>query len=178
MTGLSATTDSVEIFDPSTETFTLATPMMQGRQQHTATLLSSLKVLVAGGADVATGSDFKSAELFQPPSFLPLTVTAFDQVMTYGGTVPTLTYTSESPRSIRRRPARRPPQHQPGRNVSDHLLRRRQGWVRGHVRPRHADRESGTPHDHCQGRDQDVRDDLGVGAGRGSTQGRISPLTA
>ena len=66
MSGLSATTDSVEIFDPSTETFTLATPMMEARQQHTATLLSSLKVLVAGGADVATGSDFKSAELFQP----------------------------------------------------------------------------------------------------------------
>jgi N-acetylneuraminic acid mutarotase len=51
---------SAEIYDPSTEKWTLTASMNAARFQHTATLLPSGKVLVAGGDNAGT------AEIFDP----------------------------------------------------------------------------------------------------------------
>ena len=58
------TTNSVEIYNPVTESFITTSSMITSRQQHTATLLDDGTVLVAGGYD---GNDETSkAELFNP----------------------------------------------------------------------------------------------------------------
>jgi hypothetical protein len=54
-----------EIFDPATWTWSMAAPLAQPRTQHTATLLSSGAVLVAGGFDVR-GVSTSSCELYDP----------------------------------------------------------------------------------------------------------------
>jgi hypothetical protein len=54
---------SVEIFDPTTKTFTSAENMTVARASHTATLLPSGKVLIAGGYN---GNYLDSAELYDP----------------------------------------------------------------------------------------------------------------
>ena len=54
---------SVEIFDPTTKTFTSADNMTVARASHTATLLPSGKVLIAGGYN---GNYLDSAELYDP----------------------------------------------------------------------------------------------------------------
>jgi WD40 repeat protein len=53
-------TAAAELFNPGTETFTATGSMTAARSQHTATLLTNGKVLLAGGA----GNE--SAELFDP----------------------------------------------------------------------------------------------------------------
>ncbi|MGK4008246.1 kelch repeat-containing protein [Sorangium sp. So ce1036] len=56
---------SAELYDPETDTWTLLeTRLKQARHQHTATLLESGLVLVAGGR--AQGTPLKSAELYNP----------------------------------------------------------------------------------------------------------------
>ena len=56
---------TAEIYDPSTNSFTLTTGQMTvGRFLHTATLLPSGKVLLAGG--LSAGTDLSSAELYDP----------------------------------------------------------------------------------------------------------------
>jgi hypothetical protein len=63
---------SAEIFDPSKGTFTATGTMSAARETHTATLLTSGKVLVAGGSDGAVGNPtpavtiYAIAELFDP----------------------------------------------------------------------------------------------------------------
>lgn len=64
--GTGGTTDSAEIYNPATNTFTPIASMNQARQQHTATLLSNGQVLVTGGGDFAINGDRNSAELFSP----------------------------------------------------------------------------------------------------------------
>ena len=54
---------SVEVFDPTTITFTSAENMTAARAGHTATLLPNGKVLIAGGYK---GDYLNSAELFDP----------------------------------------------------------------------------------------------------------------
>jgi len=59
-----ASLDSAELYDPATDSFTDAGTMAAPRAMATATLLSSGKVLVAGGHDGA--HELKSADLFTP----------------------------------------------------------------------------------------------------------------
>ncbi len=59
-TGDATATSTAELYDPTTESFaSTAGPMHAARERHTATLLSSGKVLLTGGIDA-------SAELFDP----------------------------------------------------------------------------------------------------------------
>lgn len=62
---------SAEIFDPSTGMFTATGSMAVPRESHTATLLSSGKVLITGGSDgtlgyTATTTLYASSEMFDP----------------------------------------------------------------------------------------------------------------
>ncbi|MGK3968004.1 kelch repeat-containing protein [Sorangium sp. So ce118] len=56
--------DSAELYDPKTRTWTDAAPMRHARTEHTATLLPSGKVLVAGGHPVDFGDE--NVELYEP----------------------------------------------------------------------------------------------------------------
>jgi N-acetylneuraminic acid mutarotase len=56
---------AVELFDPTTNTWSYAASMANARINHTATLLSNGKVLVAGGADPSPGI-LSSAEIYDP----------------------------------------------------------------------------------------------------------------
>ncbi len=51
----SCTVASVDVFDPATNSFTPAAPMLLSRHEHTATLLPDGRVLVVGGLRVETG---------------------------------------------------------------------------------------------------------------------------
>jgi N-acetylneuraminic acid mutarotase len=60
---------SAELYDPTTGTWSVTASMHDGRQFHTATLLATGKVLVAGGfnnCDDDFCSDVRSAELYDP----------------------------------------------------------------------------------------------------------------
>jgi hypothetical protein len=72
-----STGDSVssgaELFDPSTQTFSVVGPMAVGRAEHTATTLGDGRVLVAGGGLLSSsgflaGDATPAAELFDPAS--------------------------------------------------------------------------------------------------------------
>lgn len=58
-------TNAVQLFHPTTKTFTPAGSMNTARSGHTATLLPDGKVLITGGAD-AEGHLLASAELYNP----------------------------------------------------------------------------------------------------------------
>ncbi|OJH37298.1 Kelch repeat-containing protein [Cystobacter ferrugineus] len=64
--------NSVEIYDPATNTWSLAAPMTFARYSHTATRLPNGKVLVIGGASPSSGGAIP--ELYDPAtnSWLPL----------------------------------------------------------------------------------------------------------
>jgi hypothetical protein len=68
--GGNSTTDptraSAEIYDPATGTWTPTASLSQPRQLHTATLLPSGKVLVAGGISYFDGLFPTTAELYDP----------------------------------------------------------------------------------------------------------------
>lgn len=57
---------SAELYDPSTNAFTLTGSMATGRFLHTATLLKNGKVLIVGGALTSTSNPLASAELYDP----------------------------------------------------------------------------------------------------------------
>jgi hypothetical protein len=63
--GASLSLSSAELYDPVSGTYSLTGSMTTGRVSHTATLLPSGKVLVAGGSD-PTGHSIASAELYDP----------------------------------------------------------------------------------------------------------------
>ena len=56
---------SAELYDPATGTWATTGSLAQRRYGHTATLLPSGKVLVAGGSSYSNGSS-GSAELYDP----------------------------------------------------------------------------------------------------------------
>jgi hypothetical protein len=58
-------TASAELYDPTTGKFTATGSMAVPRTQHTATLLTDGRVLIAGGTDVG-GEAVASAELYEP----------------------------------------------------------------------------------------------------------------
>jgi len=75
-------TASAELFDPTTNTSAaLTSPMTGARNQHTATLLNSGLVLIAGGSTTGNGNGLNSAELFDPSTN---TFTALGATMTTG----------------------------------------------------------------------------------------------
>jgi hypothetical protein len=57
---------SVELFDPTSKTFTSAPSMSVGRSGHSATRLTNGKILIAGGYN---GNYLRSAELFDPGTY-------------------------------------------------------------------------------------------------------------
>jgi len=62
----SVSTAVAEVYDPASNTWSAAAPMASARGAHTATLLPSGKVLVAGGYN--GGNYLASAELYDPAS--------------------------------------------------------------------------------------------------------------
>lgn len=57
--------DSVELYDPVSNTWTVKAPLLTGRWLHTATLLSDGRVLVIGGEDDG-GNSLDTAEVYDP----------------------------------------------------------------------------------------------------------------
>jgi WD40 repeat protein len=57
---------SAELYDPATGKFSPTGSMSSPRMYASATLLRDGRVLIAGGADDATGTTFTSAELYDP----------------------------------------------------------------------------------------------------------------
>src|SRR5262249_33207657 len=62
--GLNVALDSVEIYNPATQQFSLFGSMLTARQNHTATLLPDGRILVTGG--VGSPAVSGTAELFIP----------------------------------------------------------------------------------------------------------------
>ena len=58
------TTPSAELYDPATNSWTPAAPLNEARFSHTATVLPSGHVLVAGGRGVASVT--ASVEVYDP----------------------------------------------------------------------------------------------------------------
>jgi hypothetical protein len=63
-----AVTASAELYDPTTGTWSVTGPMSSARTFHSAVLLPSGKVLVAGGRDFPSFDSVTSAELYDPDS--------------------------------------------------------------------------------------------------------------
>lgn len=60
-----AVTNTAEIYDPATQTWTTAAPMAEARAYHTATVLADGRVLVVGGID-ASGNALATVEIYDP----------------------------------------------------------------------------------------------------------------
>lgn len=72
---LDPTLDSVELYDPATDSWTETGKLAAGRASHTATLLADGRVLVTGGVNSALGGAVTSAEIYDPAAGSWTTVT-------------------------------------------------------------------------------------------------------
>src|ERR1039457_2796564 len=61
--GMPSGSNSAQLYDPTTDSFSLTGSMASGREFFTATLLPNGKVLVAGGWN---GTELASCELYDP----------------------------------------------------------------------------------------------------------------
>ena len=59
---------SAALYDPSSNTWSSAARMVRSRQGHTATVLSTGKVLVTGGVGFSLFGIYSAAELYNPSS--------------------------------------------------------------------------------------------------------------
>jgi hypothetical protein len=59
---------SAEVYDPDSGTWSATASMIEGREGHTATLLSDGTVLVVGGYAIDASGSLTSAELYDPRS--------------------------------------------------------------------------------------------------------------
>lgn len=69
--GLPTAVAEIEIWDPGSETFGVASPLAYERGAHTATLLTDGRILVVGGfaySDLMQRSAVEAAEMFTPSS--------------------------------------------------------------------------------------------------------------
>jgi hypothetical protein len=73
LAGSNAILNGSELYDPSTGIFTFAANMSIGRTNHTATLLSDGKVLVAGGGAPVPFGTQSSAEVYDPANGFSVT---------------------------------------------------------------------------------------------------------
>jgi hypothetical protein len=84
-----ASINSAQLYDTSTETWSLTSSLNTGRYWHTATLLSSGKVMIAGGLGGGSGKAFStldSAELYGSASLVPVvTDLQFDRMNAIAG---------------------------------------------------------------------------------------------
>ena len=65
--GSACTTSAADIYDPTTNSWTAAAPMLSPRTHHSATLLSDGRVLVAGGYNYCGSvSNWDTAEIYNP----------------------------------------------------------------------------------------------------------------
>lgn len=61
-----ASSNTAEIYDPSTGIWTLASSMNATRTQHTTSLLANGKVLVTGGLSSSGSVVLSTSEIYQP----------------------------------------------------------------------------------------------------------------
>src|SRR5262249_32209510 len=75
---------SAELYDPATGMWTVTGSLTTARSSHTATVLQSGKVLVAGGFNVSNGA-LSSAELYNPDTPPMISAVAVTQTAGAGG---------------------------------------------------------------------------------------------
>ena len=99
--GTSPYPTQAEIYDPSSGTFALTGSLSAGRTGHSATLLSNGTVLIAGGSFFTSGTNIQlisldSAELYEPVTLDPASITFPDQSNGFTSAAQTVTLTNHS----------------------------------------------------------------------------------